>query len=351
MFSDPEDLYGANPAYGRMGLSVHRELAAGLCDLEGAAEAILAPNGLAACALAIASALRAGDHALVADNIYGPTRRFCERRLDAMGISITRFDPRAEPRDLAVLIQDNTRALIIETPGSLTFELVDTPALVAFARERGLTTILDNTWSAGLFHKPMALGVDLSVQALTKYIIGHADGFGGAVMCRTDADARKVRACADDWGLSLAPEEAYSALRGLRTLETRLARHGQSGFALAHWLEARDEVACVLHPGLESHAEHMIWQRDFSGASGLFGFVLKPEYEPKARAFLMRLKHFAMGFSWGGYESLLIPCDPQLNRTAEPHLPDGPLLRVHVGLEAPEDLIADLTDAFSALHE
>ena len=267
-----------------------------------------------------------------------------------MGIAINRFPARMDAASLAAQIRPETKALILESPGSLTFELPDTQMMVGLAAEHGLVTILDNTWGAGLFHKPLALGVDISVQALTKYVVGHADAFGGAVMTRRKDLAAKIEACSDDWGIALGPEEAYTALRGLRTLETRLARHQESGLALAEWLAARPEVARIIHPARPDHPDHHIWKRDFTGSCGLFGGVLNPAPEAKLNAMLSTLELFGMGFSWGGYESLIIPCDAQLNRAFAPEPPfEGPLLRIHTGLEAVEDLQADLARGFARL--
>ncbi|MEM9740327.1 MAG: cystathionine beta-lyase [Pseudomonadota bacterium] len=349
LFSDPDDLYSAQPAYGRMGLTVHRELEATLAGLERAEHVRLAPNGLGACALAIASLAKSGDHVLIVDTLYGPTRRFCERRLKAMGVSVTRFHPRASRQDLEALLTPQTRAIFLESPGSLTFELPDTLAIAEFARSNQLTTIMDNTWGAGLFHKPLELGVDISVQALTKYAVGHADAFGGAVMTNDRRLAEQINACSEDWGISLGPDDAYVVLRGLRTLETRLKRHEASGIALAEWLQTRPEIQKLLHPALSDHPDHAIWKRDFSGACGLFGVVLRPTPQAALNNMLKRLELFGMGFSWGGYESLLIPCDAQLNRHVSQCDFGGQLLRIHAGLEDPGDLIADLSNAFQAL--
>lgn len=343
LFNDTDTLYSAKPSYGRMGLAVHRELEAALCELEGAHAARLAPNGLGACALAIASVVEAGDHVLITDSLYGPTRRFCERRLKAMGVSLNRFPPRIGA-GITDLIRPETRAIVLESPGSLTFEVMDTPAIVEIARAHGIATVMDNTWSAGVYHKPLTLGVDLSAQALTKYAVGHADAFAGAVMSRDASLAAKVAACAEDWGISLAPEEAYTALRGLRTLPVRLERHQASALTVADWLAGRPEVAEVLHPALPGHRDHALWQRDFTGASGLFSVVLKPVPAPAVKAFLESLTLFSMGFSWGGYESLIIDCDPQLDRSPGDwtETKTGPLIRLHIGLEDSQDLIADL---------
>lgn len=352
LMPDIDALYDTKPSYGRMGLAVHRELEAGLCAIENAATARLTPNGLSACALATASAVRAGDHMLIADNIYGPSRRFCERRLPAMGVKTTAFPARADMADIEALIQPETKAIYLESPGSLTFELCDTPAIVALAKKHGLTTIMDNTWGCGVLHKPLDLGIDISVQALTKYVVGHADSFGGAVMTRSDKVAARVDAVADDWGLSLGPDDAWLALRGLRTLVPRLAQHDASAREIALWLQQQPGIAAVLHPALPDHQDHAIWQRDFTGANGLFGFLVEDRGEAARQAFFASLTLFGFGFSWGGYESLLIPADPKLKR-CDGHWLDktnGSLARIHVGLEAPADLITDLDRAFAAFH-
>lgn len=352
LFDTSEGLYGPKPTYGRMGLTVHRELEAALCDLEGATHTRLAMNGLQACTLAISSCLTAGDHLLFSDSIYGPTRRFCEKRLKAMGVEATPFNPRIGA-DIESLIQDNTTAIMLESPGSLTFEILDTPAIVAVAKAKGITTILDNTWGAGLHHKPLALGVDISVQALTKYAVGHADAFGGAVMTNNDALSDKITAASEDWGISLGPDDAYLCLRGLRSLPVRLKAHEAAGLEMANWLAARPEVADVLHPALQSHPDHAIWARDFTGANGLFAFVLKDVPRAAVDVFVETLDLFAMGFSWGGFESLLIPCDQQLSRCKGDWTDTraGPLVRIHIGLEATSDLKVDLDRGFKAMAD
>lgn len=346
-----EILYGDGKVYGRMGMTVHRELEAALCELENAAHCRLTTNGLQSIALAIGAVVKSGDHIMLADCAYGPSRRFCTRRLSAMGVKSTRFNPTIGAA-IADLIQDNTKAILLESPGSLTMDIVDTPAIVAIAKQRGVLTLFDNTWGAGVFHRPLDLGVDIVMQALTKYPVGHADALGGAVMTNDPALAAKIAMCSEDWGICLSADDAYTALRGLRTLHLRLQQHEASGYVLARWLADRPEVHKVLHPGMESHPEHALWKRDFSGANGLFSVILNAISETQLDRFLEAMHLFGMGFSWGGFESLLIPCDDQLNRIKGDRIFEkpGPLLRLHIGLEHPDDLIEDLEQAFAAMH-
>ncbi len=345
-----EILYGDGKVYGRMGLTVQRELEAALCILENAQHCRLTSNGLQSVALALGAVLEAGDHVLVSDSIYGPSRRYCTRRLSAMGIEATRFNPLIGA-GVEVLIEDNTKAILLESPGSLTFDVMDTPAITKVAKANGMITLFDNTWGVGLLHKPLDLGVDIVMQALTKYPVGHADAMGGAVLTNSARLANKIAMCSEDWGISLGPDDAYLALRGLRSLNTRLKQHETAGYIVAKWLENRPEVHAVLHPGLPSHPEHDLWKRDFTGANGLFGYVLKETTEANLDKFLEQMKLFGMGFSWGGFESLLIPCDDQLDRIDGDRIHDrpGPLIRVHVGLEDPDDLLEDLDQAFAAM--
>lgn len=345
-----EILYGDGKVYGRMGLTVQRELEAALCILENAQHCRLTSNGLQSVALALGAVLEAGDHVLVSDSIYGPSRRYCTRRLSAMGIEATRFNPLIGA-GVEELIKDNTKAILLESPGSLTFDVMDTPAITKVAKANGMITLFDNTWGVGLLHKPLDLGVDIVMQALTKYPVGHADAMGGAVLTNSARLANKIAMCSEDWGISLGPDDAYLALRGLRSLNTRLKQHETAGYIVAKWLENRPEVHAVLHPGLPSHPEHDLWRRDFTGANGLFGFVLKETTEANLDKFLEQMKLFGMGFSWGGFESLLIPCDDQLDRIDGDRIHDrpGPLIRVHVGLEDPDDLLEDLDQAFAAM--
>lgn len=346
-----EVLYGSGKVYGRMGLTVHRELESALCLLENADHCRLTANGLQSVALAVGAVLKSGDHLLISDSAYGPSRRYCTRRLRAMGISSTRFNPTLGA-GVADLIEDNTKAILIESPGSLTMDIMDTPAIVSVAKQHKLLTLSDNTWGVGVFHRPLDLGVDIVMQALTKYPVGHADAMGGAVLTKSTRLANQIAMCSEDWGISLGPDDAYAALRGLRSLHTRLRQHETGGLAVAQWLQSRPEVDTVLHPALESHPEHALWQRDYTGATGLFSIILKDTPTEQLDKFLEAMKLFGMGFSWGGYESLLISCDDQLDRIKGDriHHRAGPLLRVHVGLEDPVDLIADLEQAFTAMR-
>ena len=345
-----EILYGEGKVYGRMGLTVHRELEAALGQLEHAKHCRLTSNGLQSIALAVGAVLQVGDHLLISDSAYGPSRRFCTRRLAAMGIRSTRFNPTLGA-DIAELVEDRTKAILLESPGSLTMDIMDTPAIVAVAKANDLITLFDNTWGVGALHRPLDLGVDIVMQALTKYPVGHADALGGAVLTNSARLSNKISMCSEDWGISLGADDAYTALRGLRTLHTRLKQHEATGYAVANWLAAQPQVEQVLHPGLESHPEHALWKRDFHGANGLFSVILKPTPTVELDRFLEAMTLFGMGFSWGGYESLLIPCDDQLDRIDGDRIHDraGPLLRVHVGLEDPADLIADLAQAFAAM--
>lgn len=350
LLSKVSELYGTDvQTYGLDGMAVHRTLEQALIEIEGGAAAHLVPSGLAACTLPFFALCKAGDHVLVTDAAYGPTRRFCDRLLKNMGVETTYFAPRIDAAALADLIRPNTKLLFLESPGSLTFELHDTRALTAAAQARGVKTAIDNTWSAGVFFKPFEHGVDISIQALTKYQAGHADVLMGAILCADKTTAALIKQTSKDIGFGTSPDEAYLALRGLRTMHVRLKQHDATARDIAAWLTQRPEVARVLHPALPDFPDHELWKRDFTGAAGLFGVVLKPCSETRLAAMLEGYKHFGLGFSWGGYESLVIPCDPQVKRTAEAWRAEGPLLRYSIGLETTADLIADLEAGFARL--
>ena len=341
------DLYDLSqgPVYGLQGSAVHQELREAVAVLEGAAHVALTPSGLAAVAVGLMAVVDAGDEVLAVDSLYGPTRRFLQRTLKRYAVTTRFFHPQAAPDEVLALAGDRTRLILLESPGSLTFEVQDVGAIARLATARGIAVLADNSWAAGLLFKPLAHGADLSVQALTKYAAGHSDVFAGAVATRDPATARRVEAVIDDLGWFLSPDDAYLALRGVRTLPLRLAEQGRSAVQVARWLEQRPQVRRVLSPVLPGDAGHELWRRDFSGAASLFGVVLQPASRAEVEAFLNRLELFGLGFSWGGFESLATYEDPQLASRAFPVELGGPLVRLHVGLEAPEDLIADLARA------
>lgn len=349
VIDDTADLYNTpKKTYALEGMAVQEALKDALLAIEGGAAATLAPSGLGACTLALLTIARAGGELLVVDSVYGPTRRFCNTVLHRLGVRTTYFDPHIGG-DIAGLINDNTCGVFLESPGSITFEVQDIPAIAAAAKARGVPTILDNTWSAGLYFKPFEHGIDLSVQALTKYQAGHADAFMGAVLSATPQMGERVKATYKQLGLGASPDDAYLVLRGMRSMSVRLERQATSGLQIARWLETRPEVARVIHPALPSHPDHAIWKRDFTGAAGVFGAVLKTVDEARLKAMFESYALFSMGFSWGGYESLIIPCDDNITRTAKPWKAEGPLVRLSIGLEHPDDLIADLTAGFARL--
>ncbi|MDZ4735812.1 MAG: cystathionine beta-lyase [Rhodospirillaceae bacterium] len=335
-------------SYGRYGTPTTFALEEAVAALEGSAHAITLPSGLAAITMAVMTFAKPGDHVLVADNVYDPVRGFCERILKSYGIEVTYFDS-SIGKDVAELFTDKTRILYLETPGSLSFEMPDVAALAAPARERGILVMVDNTWATGLHFKPLAHGADLSIYAATKYITGHSDVMMGMIVCGTE-HYRPIKMFAHGLGMAVAPDDCYLALRGLRTLSVRLDRHKASSLAVATWLEGRPEVARVMHPALPHDPGHAIWQRDFTGAGGLFGAVLHPVDKPALAAMLDGLSLFGMGFSWGGYESLILPVDPAKSRTATRWAELGPTVRLHVGLEDPADLIADLSLGFERMR-
>lgn len=335
--------------YGRRGTPTTEALELALVELEGpqCAGVALLPSGLAAISAALLSVVQAGDHLLVTDSAYGPTRSFCDQILSRLGVTTTYYDPLVGGA-ITGLMQSNTRAVYLESPGSLSFEMQDVAAIAAAAHERGALVLMDNTWATPLYFRALDFGVDLSIQAGTKYIGGHADVMLGTVAANSaTASGLKKTVLLNGW--CVGPDDIYLGLRGLRTLAVRLDRHYESGVAVARWLEQRPEVLRLIHPAFESHPGHTLWKRDFSGASGLFSVVLKPVPQKAVYAFIDALELFGTGASWGGYESLAIPFDCSNVRTATRWAPGGPAVRFHIGLEAVEDLIADLERGFAAL--
>lgn len=337
--------------YGRRGTPTSDALENALRELEGplCAGVSLLPSGAAAVSTALLSVLSSGDHLLVTDSVYRPTRTFADSILKRYGVETTYYDPLIGG-GIAGLFRPNTRAVFVEAPGSQTFEMQDIPAIARVAHEKGAVVLMDNTWATPLFFRAFEHGVDLSIQAGTKYIGGHSDIMFGTISAN-EATWPKLSETAGNFGLCAGPDDVYLAQRGLRTLSVRLERHQRSALEVARWFEQRPEVLSVLHPALPSHPGHAIWKRDFTGASGLFSIVLKPVSEKALYAFCDALTLFGMGFSWGGYESLVIIFDCKDYRTATPWNPGGPGLRFHIGLEDTRDLIADLERGFAALHE
>jgi cysteine-S-conjugate beta-lyase len=336
--------------YGRHGTPTTKALQEALMALEGpqCAGVGLAPSGLSAITTALLAVLQAGDHLLVCDNAYRPTRNFCNGLLARYGVEITYFDPLIGA-GVAELFKPNTKAVLIEAPGSQTFEMPDIPAIAAAAHARGALVIDDNTWATPLYHRSLDQGVDISMQAATKYIGGHSDIMFGTISATAKAwpmIAEAIRLL----GVCAGPDDVFLALRGLRTLGVRLAQHHRSALEMARWLATRPEVVRVLYPALESDPGHAIWKRDFTGASGLFSIVLKPAPQKAVDTLLDAVTLFGMGYSWGGFESLIIPFDCVPYRTATQWAPGGPALRLHIGLENVEDLKADLERGFAAFN-
>jgi cysteine-S-conjugate beta-lyase len=334
--------------YGRYGTPTTKALQEALMALEGpqCAGVALAPSGLAAITSTLLAVTKAGDHILVCDNVYRPTRSFCDGMLARYGVETTYFDPQIGT-GIEQLFKPNTTVVLLEAPGSQTFEMPDIPAIAAVAHRRGALVIDDNTWATPLYHRSLEHGVDISMQAGTKYIGGHSDIMFGTISANAKTwpmILETVRVL----GVCAGADDVFLALRGLRTLAVRLAQHHRAGLEIARWLEKRPEVIRVLHPALESDPGHAIWKRDFSGASGLFSIVLQPKPQAAVDAMLDRLKLFGMGYSWGGFESLAIPFDGVGYRTATTWAPGGPSLRLHIGLENVEDLKADLERGFAA---
>ena len=336
-------------SYGRRGTPTSEALENAIREIEGpqCGGVSLLPSGLAAISSALLSVLGSGDHVLVTDNAYGPTRTFANNLLTRYGIATTYYDPLIGA-DIEKLFQPNTRAVFTEAPGSLSFEMSDIPAIAKAAHARGAAVLMDNTWAGPLYFRALEHGVDLSILSGTKYIGGHSDVMLGTISS-TAAYAARVKDTVQTMGLCVGPDDMYLGLRGLRTMGVRLKQHHASGVKIARWLEGRPEILRVMHPALESHPGHAIWKRDFTGACGLFAVVFKPVPQATVNRFLNALTLFGMGASWGGFESLAIPYDLKTYRTATEWTPGGPTVRFHIGLEDAGDLMADMERGFAAM--
>jgi cysteine-S-conjugate beta-lyase len=338
----------AGVAYGLHGLPTVTDFQDAMAQLEGGHAALAVPSGLTATTFPLLALLRPGDHLLVTDVVYGPTRRFCENHLRRLGVDVTYYDPLLGA-DIAQAFRDNTRVVFAESPGSLTFEVQDVPAIVRVAHERNAHVVLDNTWATPLGFRACERGVDVSVHAATKYIGGHSDVLLGAIVSNAQLH-RPLHRLWTDMGIAPSSDDCFLGLRGLRTLAVRLARHQASALQVAQWLRTRPEVREVLYPALPGARGHDLWKRDFAHASGLFGAVLQPVAHERIAAMLDGLRLFGMGWSWGGFESLVIPTWPERTRTVTRWEPGGPCLRFAIGLEDPADLIEDLEAGFERLH-
>ena len=339
--------------YGLHGTPNRHLLEEALAELEGGYKSQIYPSGLAACVVPILAYVKAGDHILVTDSVYGPTRRFCDVQLKRFGIETTYYDPLIGS-GIRTLMRPNTSLVFVESPGSLTFEVQDIPAIAEVAHQHKAVVMMDNTWGTPLYFKPFEHGVDVSIQATTKYIVGHSDVIMGSVTCTKEAWPA-LKAVTSDFGQTAAPDDCYLATRGLRTMALRLKQHHESGIQLAEWIAQQPEVERVLHPALPTDPGHGLWKRDFKGACGLFGVVLKAGIKSEAlHALIDSVELYGLGASWGGFESLILHFDPREIRTATKWPRDGqsagPCFRVHAGLEHINDLIADMNRGFGALR-
>ena len=327
------------PTYGMLNMPLRVAFEEMMVELEGGHRAVTLPTGLAANVVAILACVKAGDHILVTDSVYQPVRRFCLRQLARMGVEATFYDPLVGG-DIAALMRPNTTVVYVESPGSHTFEMQDIPAIAKAAHARGAAVIHDNAWATGVFYRSFDHGADIVVQPCTKYPAGHSDVIIGAVITN-EAYWPRVRDASRDYGQMASPDDVFLALRGVRTLEVRLRHHEKSAMHVAKWLQRHPSIGSVLYPALESDPGYAIWKRDYLGATGLFGVELKDFSDKQLAAFIDSLELFALGYSWGGFESLIVPQNIQRSRSVRPWK-GGPLIRLHIGLEDPHDLCADL---------
>ena len=353
LFPDVETYRGRDPddykvmRYGIYGTPTTFALEEAVARLEGGHAAVALPSGLAAIAAALAAFVKAGVHILVADSVYQPTRNFCDKRLRDLGVETEYYDS-SIGSGIAALIRPNTTLVFCESPGSITFEMQDIPAIAAAAHAKGIPVLADTTWGTPYFFRSFERGVDVSIHAGTKYIAGHADVMLGIIVTNEEYWLKLRRAVAD-YGYCVSPDDCYLALRGLRTIGVRMRHQQQSALKVANWLQARPEVLRVSYPALEGDPGYAIWKRDFSGAASLFGVILNPASDRAVDALINSLELFGIGSSWGGFESLAIRADPGKYHTVSKWNAGGPLLRIHVGLEDPDDLIADLERGFAQM--
>ncbi len=349
LFNDAADLYRSDVrGYGRHGADVHDQLCDMFTHLERGVGTTLFPSGLMACTVPILSQVKSGDHVLLTDSAYGPTRGFCLQMLTNMGVSVDIYDPHIGG-EIERLIQENTRLIILESPGSLTFEIQDIPAITKVAKAKNVKTLIDNTWAAGIVLSPLLLGVDISCHAATKYFGGHSDIMFGAAVSADEETCQQISKTAKLLGNSSSPDDAYQILRGFRSIMPRFRQQEATALSLAQWLVERPEIQTVLHPALNSHPDHEIWKRDFTGSGCIFSVVAQKTTAKKVEAFINALNLFGIGYSYGGFESLAIQCDPQLRRSEGEKFP-GPLIRFACGLEHVDDLREDIEQALSELH-
>lgn len=335
--------------YGQLATPTTLALEEAIATLEGGYRAMLLPSGLAAVTVSLQALVGAGDHVLVTDAVYPPTRHFCNKFLQRFGVATTYFDPRIGD-EIATLIRPNTRVVFLESPDSMSMEVQDVPAIARAAHASGVNVLLDNSWGTPYLFPAFEHGVDVSILAATKYIGGHSDVMLGTVTT-TQQLYDRVRSTVAELGFCVSSDDAFLALRGLRTLAVRLERHERSARQVAEWLAARPEVERVAYPALPDDPGHAVWRRDFRGASGLLGVALRPTTKKAVDALLDALRLFGKGASFGGYESLAVPLEPARNRSVSQWPHRGPYIRVHVGLEDPRDLIADLERGFACMHE
>ena len=332
----------SRPLYGRTGTPTQFAFEEAITALHGGFKTVAYPSGLAAIIGAATTFLESGNNVLMADTVYGPSRiRLANTVLKRAGVSTTFFDP-ALGAGIADLILPETKVIFMESPGSLTFEIMDVPAITAVARDKGVVTMIDNTWSSPYFCQPIKLGVDVVIEACTKYVVGHSDVMMGSVTVNDNEHFLSVKNMANTYGYHAAPDDCYLALRGLRTISVRLQRHQENALKVATWLLSRPEIERVMYPALPEDPGHEIWKRDHEGASGLFGVVFSDGDWKAAAALIDGLEHFGLGASWGGFESLVLPAHPEQIRTATSWPYKTPCLRFHIGLEDPDDLMADL---------